>query len=157
MIIIKQNKIKNHTHSETYKGETKIGFFFPESNESVIWYLFSQWPSYSCSHSTDTHTAHTQSKTREHNRGHIQSHRRMHIEVADTKGDAVHTHTHTQCCTSADTHGAAQNQRHVCICIWAPRHTRTRYMVFKLWHQTLPTSLQSVFPATVYFKIQKIT
>ena len=37
------------------------------------------------------------------------------IAVADTKGDAVHTHMHTQRCTSADTPGVAQNQRHMCI------------------------------------------
>ena len=139
-IIVKQNKIKNHTHSEMYKGETKIGFFFPGSNESVIWCLFSQWPSSSCSRSTDTHT-----------RAHSQRHMSATVDTyscTDTctwKWQTQREMQRTHICT----HGVAQVHRIRDTCARASEHLGTRahgYVVFKLWHQALHASLQSVFP-----------
>lgn len=70
VIIVKQNKIKNHTHSEMYKGETKIGFFFPGSNESVIWWFVQPVAFLLFTQHRYTHSC-TQSKTHERNRGHV--------------------------------------------------------------------------------------
>jgi len=94
-----------------YKGETKIGFFVPGSHESVIRCLFSQWPSCSCSRGTDTHNAHTV----RHTSTTVDTDSCTDIEVADTKGDAVHTQAHTRLHECRYTWGCTEAKTHVHI------------------------------------------